>query len=80
MKGFAILFAIIGFSIQHAYAAATRDPIHITGIETTAKSFPIEKSETHIFDDNDYSTPTEEHKEDKSLLEYISTTSYRFQN
>ncbi|KFY87939.1 hypothetical protein V500_06669 [Pseudogymnoascus sp. VKM F-4518 (FW-2643)] len=68
MKGFAILFAILGFSIQHAYAAATRAPIHITSIEATAKSFPIEKSETHIFDENDYSTPKEEHIEDKSLF------------
>ncbi|OBT69980.1 hypothetical protein VE03_00384 [Pseudogymnoascus sp. 23342-1-I1] len=68
MKGFTILFAILGFCIHHASAAVTRVPIHTTGIEVTADSFLVEKSETHLFDENDYSTPAKEHTEDKTML------------
>lgn len=76
MKGFAISFAILGFCIQQSSAAFTRTPnVDTTGIE--ANSFP-EKIETRIFDENDYSTPTKEHIEVKSLLKYNLITSYKF--
>ncbi|KFZ20631.1 hypothetical protein V502_03113 [Pseudogymnoascus sp. VKM F-4520 (FW-2644)] len=65
MKGSTILFAIVGFCIQHIVAKA---PIHTTGTEATANSFPIEEIETHIFHDNDYAPPTEEHIENEFLL------------
>jgi hypothetical protein len=72
MKGLAILFAILGFCLQHANAAITRSLTYTAGVEVAGNSFPIEKSET--FDERDYLTPTEEHTGDKALLKYTFTT------
>lgn len=74
MKGFAILFAILGCCIQYANTSVTGAPIHNTNIEVTANSPPIEGSE------NDYAPTTAVHKEDDYLTKLTFTSYYKCQS
>lgn len=52
MKGFAILFAILGFCSQYVNAAVVRGLIPAPEVEALAKSSRAKRAETLIFNEN----------------------------
>lgn len=62
MKGFAILFAILGFCSQYVNAAVVRGLTSVSEVEALAYSSRVERAETLIFNENNGAHATRKEK------------------
>lgn len=73
MKGFAILFAILGLCSQYANAAvAVRGLIPVPEFEALAKSSPVDRAETLNFNKNNDAHATRKETGDGLSIECVS--------